>query len=419
MTNPIHREEATMSTLSIAPYLPFSRVCLVGQTVIEGIEAFGSVLIEVRPDQRYAPLCSACGCSLGRLHAEAVRLVRDLRLAEHDVLLEVAQRRFYCWTCRGTRTEALEFVAPFARVTKRLARYAAELCRLLSVAQVARHLGLDWKLVKRCDRAALEMEFGVTDTRGLRLLAVDEIAIKKGQRYMTVVLDYETGRVVWLGENRRAETLASFFASMSTEERAAIQAVAMDMWRPYELAVREFLPNARIVYDLFHIVANYNREVLDPVRKAAYRQVRDGEERRFIKGSRFLLYKNQEQLTIEERPRLEELLRVNEAISLAYVLKDALKEIWRTRSPWAARRALRRWCTFALESGLSPLIRFAGKLMRHARGIIAHAAYPIHTSRLEGVNNRIKVLKRIAYGFHDPVYFTLKVKQAFPGHVFT
>lgn len=409
-----------MSSPSIRPYLPFCRVRPCSQTLLETEDGRRSVVIELVADGRYRPLCSVCGSRLGRRHAETLRWVRDLNLGEHEVLLEIVQRRFYCRSCGGTRTEALEFVAPFARVTKRLARYAAELCRVLSVAVVARHLGLDWKLVKRCDREALVAEFAGTDTTGLRILAVDEIALRKGQRYMTVVLDHETGRVVWLGEGRKAETLEAFFRLMTPEQRAAIQAVAIDMWPAYERAVREHLPNARIVYDLFHVVANYNREVLDVVRKAAYRKATAGsEERRFIKGSRFLLYKNEENLADGERRDLEELLRVNQEIAAAYVLKDSLKEIWRTRRPWEARRALRTWCTLARESGIPALARFARKLERHARGIIAHAAYPIHTSRLEGVNNRIKVLKRIAYGFRDPVYFSLKVKQAFPGHVFT
>lgn len=404
-----------MSASSIAPYLPFSRVRVARQNLIEGIEGHRAAVIELVPDRRYRPRCSTCGSPLGRLHATRLRSIRDLNLCEHEVHLELTQRRFYCRTCRRTRMEAFDFVAPFARITKRFAAYVAFLCRKLSVEDVARHLGLDWKLVKRCDRAALEAEFGELDAKGLRYLAVDEIAIRKGHRYLTVVLDFETGRVVWLGEGRKAETLAGFFALLSEQERAQVKAVAIDMWRPYEQAVRENLPNARMVYDLFHVVQNYNREVLDPIRTSAYRKVRDHEARRFVKGSRFLLYKNPDNLTAEQRPKLDELLRVNADIAAAYVLKDSLKQIWQTRDPETARQALQRWCHLALESGLRPLARFVRKLLRHAEGIIAHALHPIHTSRLEGVNNKIKVLKRIAYGFHDSVYFSLKVKQAFPG----
>jgi transposase len=261
----------------------------------------------------------------------------------------------------------------------------------------------------------LAQDFGGTDTTVLRILAVDEIAIRKGSHDMTVVLDYLTGRVVWMGLDRREETLSSFFELLTKKERAGIEAVAMDMWKPYEKAVRTHLPHARIVYDLFHVVALYHRDVLDRVRIAAYRTASDKETQTVIKGSRYLLYKNEENLTEEQRPALESILRMNKEISTAYILKDALKEIWTIRTPWAARRALRTWCTLAEDSQIPALIQFAAKLRRHQRGIVAHARFPIHTSRLEGVNNRIKVIKRKAYGFHDPAYFALKIKQAFPG----
>jgi len=399
-----------MSTLSVAPYLPFGRVRVVSQEVEESRS-----VLTLAPDGRFRPICSGCGSPVDSVHSASRRWVRDLRLGQHDVVLAIEQRRVRCRSCAGTRVEALDFVDRHQRVTNRLARYIADLCRRLSVKAVAEHLGLDWKLVKACDKAVLEAEVGGTETRGLRLLAVDEIAVRRHERYMTVVLDYETGRVVWLGEARRFETLGSFFELMTPEERRGIEAVAMDMWKPYAKAVRVYLPRARIIYDLFHVMANYNQHVLDAVRIATYRKVRNGEERKVIKGTRFLLYKNDRNLTEAERPRLEAVLEMNREIATAYVLKDALRDIWQQRSPWQARRALANWCALAVESRLTPLVRFAAQLRRHKRGIIAHATYPIDTGRLEGTNNRIKVIKRVAYGFHDPDYFALKVKQAFPG----
>lgn len=401
-----------MANLSIAPYLPFGRVRLVDQRVTPGVP---ETFVRVEPDDRFAPICSGCGSQVRSIHSTRTRTVRDLKLGAHDVRLGVTQRRLRCSTCKATRMEMLDFVDPHQRVTRRLARYIADLCRVMSVLDVARHLGIDWKLVKACDKAVLEEEVGSTDTTGLRLLAVDEISIKKRHHYMTVVLDYETGRVVWMGEHRRFTTLSQFFRQMTPAERAGIEAVAMDMWPAYEKAVRAYLPNARIVYDQFHIVAAYNLQVMDKVRTSASRKAKDDEERGFIRGSRFLLYKNPENLSGDEPRRLEQLLEVNAAISTAHVLKDQLKQIWTIRQPWAARRALRQWCALAVSSGIPPLIRFAARLKRHERGIVAHARFPIHTGRLEGVNNRIKVIKRKAYGFHDPDYFILKVKQAFPG----
>lgn len=307
-----------MSTISVAPYLPFGRVRLASQELSE--DGLAAVLTLV-PDGRTRALCSGCGEAVRSVHSEARRWVRDLRLGTREIILDVRQRRFRCGTCGGTRVEALDFVDRHQRVTKRLARYIADLCRLLSVKAVAEHLGLDWKLVKACDKAVLETEVGGTRTAGLRLLAVDEIALRRHQHYMTVVLDYETGRVVWLGEGRRFDTLGAFFQLMEPHEREAIEAVAMDMWKPYAKAVRTYLPRARIVYDLFHVMADYNEHVLDAVRIAAYRKVKEQEERKVIKGSRFLLYKNERNLTESERPRLRAILDLNEDIATAHILQ--------------------------------------------------------------------------------------------------
>jgi transposase len=404
-----------VSTPNIAPYLPFGRFRCARQDIGDN----GWAVVHLVPDQRCSPICSGCQEPVRRVHSTYGRRVRDLNLGAHRVELELQQRRVRCERCQGTRSEAHEFVEVSARVTNRLSQYVAQLCRILSVSEVAEHLDLDWKLVKRCDKEALEREFPGTDTKGLRVLAIDEIAVKKGHQYLTIVLDYLTGRVVWLGEGRRFETLNAFFLLMSKEEKAAVEAVAMDMWDPFAKAVRHHLPNPRIVFDLFHVVASYHRDVLDVVRKAAYRKSKDEEERRYIKGSRFLLYKNEKNLTEEQRPELADLLRVNQDISTAYVLRDSLKAIWDAQDPWQARRALNTWCRLAKDSGIPALIRFAKRLRRHGRGIVAHARYPIHTSRLEGVNNKVKVIKRRSYGFHDVTYFALKVKQAFPGSACT
>lgn len=401
-----------MSTPSIAPYLPFRRVRVVGQRV-ETDRSTAS--LELAADRRFTPRCHRCEAGADRIHSRYWRRIRDLSLGEHETWLWLQIRRLRCPDCEAIRAEGFDFVASYARVTKRMARYIAQLCRMLSVAAVARHLGLDWKLVKACDKAVLLEEFGETDTSGLRLLAVDEISLKKGHRYMTVVLDLETGRVVWMGQGRKKKTLTAFFALMSEEERAAVEAVAIDMWAPYVRAIQACLPNARIIYDLYHVVANYHTKVLDKVRIAAYKKAATEDERRWIKGSRYLLYKNDENLTDKQRPKLERLLEVNQQIHTAYLLRDELKEIWTLRSPWAVRQALGAWCELARESDLGPLERFADSLRRHRRGIVAHARYPIGTGRLEGTNNKIKVIKRRSYGFRDPTYFTLKVKQAFPG----
>lgn len=200
---------------------------------------------------------------------------------------------------------------------------------------------------------------------------------------------------------------------MTDEERCQIEAVAMDMWRPYINSVSHYCLNAKIVYDLFHVVKDFN-PVIDKIRNQEYHKV-PPEGKEVINGSKYLLLKNQEHLSTDERARLRELINLNENLALVHILKDDLKKIWDYRYRLWAERALEEWRAIAYESGLQDLISFADKLQRHKDGILNHCNYPIHTSPLEGVNNTIKVIKRRVYGFRDIDYFILKIKQAFPG----
>jgi transposase len=285
----------------------------------------------------------------------------------------------------------------------------------LPVKQVAEHLELDWKTVKQIDKAFLEEEYAATDYQSLKILAVDEIAIRKGHHDMTVVLDYLSGRVVWMGEHRTKETLQGFFQGMSAEQKAGLEAIAMDMWEPFIAAVKEEVPHVSIVFDLFHAVAAFNKAI-DAVRNDEYRKASKA-DREVIKGSKYLLLKNRRNIRKKKhREHLKRLLSLNEVLSTVMILKDELKMLWRYRYRASAQKALDRWCALARGVGHPLLDRFARRLETFAFGIVNHCDYPIHTSKLEGVNNKIKVIKRKAYGFHDLDYFRLKGSSQNPWH---
>jgi transposase len=283
----------------------------------------------------------------------------------------------------------------------------------MTLQEVADHLDLGWKTVRDIDKEALQQEYSKTDYADLRFLAVDEIAHSKHHKYLTIVINYETGTVIWTGEGRSKETLLEFFNQMPNEVKAKIEAVAMDMWKPFAQAVSEGCPNAAIVYDFFHIVANYN-DVITRVRRSEYHKA-SKEDKRVIKGSRWILLKNPENLKEKDKPKLNDLLAKNESLAKVYILKDELKAIWTYIDKDSMELALDNWCELALEAKLPELTRFVKMLLTHKEGILNHATYPIHTSKLEGVNNKIKVLKRKAYGFHDLEYFSLKIKQRCQG----
>lgn len=402
-----------MSACSIAPYFPWRRMKVAHQSVAE---ASRSALVRLEPDQRYRPLCHACGRPARTVHSTTRKFVRDLSLADFAVMLQIEHRKIWCDHCGGVRVEQLEFADTHQRVTHRLAAYAAQLCAAgLSVTAVAKHLNLDPKTVKAIDKSALEAEFGRTDYGRLRRLAIDEIAVKKGHHYMTVVLDYDSGRVVWMGEGRTVATLDEFFRNMPPTVRNAIAAVAIDMHEPYRQCVQRWCKNADIVFDLFHVVKAFNR-VIDDIRNEEFRKS-DAAGRATLKGTKYLFLKNWGNLRREQKVKLDDILAMNVRLNTVYWLKDLLTHIWSYRRIGWAAATLDQWCVVAREDGHPALVRFAQTLQRHADGILNHCRHPMHTSRLEGVNNKIKVVKRVAFGFHDLDYFALKVKQAFPGKI--
>ena len=295
-----------MSGLSVSAYFPWSRVKVVAQDVNDEPR---SALVHIEPDQRYRPRCHACQGSARTVHSHTRRFVRDLDFGGHEMWLQIEYRKVWCDTCGGVRVEQLEFADVSQRVTHRLTRYVAELCkRKLSITAVADHVGLDPKTVKAIDKATLEAEFGETCYEGLRRLAIDEIALKKGQNhYMTVALDFDTGRVVWMGCGHGADALAPFFRDMPPEIRDQIEAVAIDMWDPYIKAIRHWCPQADIadiVFDLFHVVQAFNR-VIDDIRNEEFRQANQS-GRETLKGSKYLFLKNWGNLRREQRIRLKD-----------------------------------------------------------------------------------------------------------------
>lgn len=361
-------------------------------------------------------ICDGCGQAVDRVHDIETRIVRDLPILDAATWLSVPRRRVLC-PCCGPRLERLDWLARHARVTRRLAESVARLCRVLPVKQVATFFGLHWDTVKDIDKRALQRDLDPVDLRDVTVLAMDEFAIQRGHRYATVVIEPHTRRVLWVGRERSREGVRPFFDLLGKEGCCRIRAVAMDMNAAYANEVRDHCPQAEIVYDLFHVVAKYGHDVIDRVRVDEANRVRDDKKaRKIIKTARWLLLRNRDNLRRpEDLVRLDELLAANQALMTVYILKDELKQLWRQPSPDAARNAWQDWFGKALASGIAPLVRFARKLEPYLPGIVTSASWHLNTSVLEGINNRIKVIKRMAYGYRDDAYFFLKIRAAFPG----
>lgn len=376
--------------------------------------AENTLLIELEPQSSRVPRCGRCQQPSPLIHERRLRQVRDRDLLDQQVLLQLPVRRVDCLRC-GRVTEKIDWLEPGSRLTQRLRVWLEGLLQILPISHVGRLSGLHWHTLKNIDKRRLQAAVGTFDPGDVRRLVMDEFALHKGHRYATVIMDAERTRVLWVGHGNSREAIRPFFELLG-ERCQQIEAVAMDMNTAFDLEVKQHCPQAEVVYDLFHVVARYGREVIDRIRVDQANLLRDDKPaRKVVKRSRWLLLRNPQNLKDNQAVQLQELLAANQPLATVYVLKDALKDVWYAPSVWEGWQRWRAWLRQARDSGLAPLQRFAKNLRRYLRGILASARFPMHTSLLEGANNRIKVIKRMAYGFRDSDYFFLKIKAAFPG----
>lgn len=381
----------------------------------ESRESVHWLVIELEPIPGAHRHCMGCDQAVDTIHDRTMRRVRDVPVFDAPVELHVPRLRLACRAC-GPRLERLDWLEPHCRVTRRLADSVARLCAVTSVLHAARWHGIDWKTAKAIDFRTLERTLGPVNLDGVRRIAMDEFAIQKGHRYATVVVDVERKRVLWIGRGRSRAEVRPFFERLGPERCAQIQAVAMDMNTAYDLEVRRHCRNARVVYDLFHVIAKYGRDVVGRVRVDAANQLRhDKPARRVVKRSHWLLLRNRTNLAEHEQVRLSEVLEANQSLMTAYVMKAQLKALWSVPTARAWRSAWKQWLRHARESAIPALMHFAKCLRPYWCGILSRVRWPMHTGLLEGINNKIKVIKRIAYGFRDDAYFFLKIRAAFPG----
>lgn len=368
----------------------------------------GEVIFTIeQPRELYR--CPACGSEnvIGR--GQNVRRFRTVPIGRKPVYLAMAVPRVECHECGVVRQVKIGFADPRVTYTKAFHQYALELSQYMTIQDVADHLGISWDVIKDIQKADLKRRFDKPKLKHLRRIAIDEIATAKGHVYMTIVLDLESGVVVHVGSGKGGDALKDFWIRLRCSG-AKIEAVATDMSPAYIDAVTSHLPGARLVFDRFHVIKLYNDKLSD-LRRAMYRELTDKMQKDALKGVRWLLLKRQEHLdpSRDEPKRLEEALRLNAPLATAYFLKEELNEIWEQEDEETAQALLMEWITYAESTGIDVLHRFAKTLRLHAWGILAYYDHPISTGPLEGTNNKIKTMKRQAYGFRDQEFFRLKI----------
>lgn len=368
----------------------------------------GGVYIWVRQEPE-TWRCATCGSRdvVGR--GKEKRSFHALPIGKRRVTIVLPVPRVECRHCGAVRQVPIPFARPRCTYTQPFQRYALDLCRHMTMQDVADHLGVGWDMIKDMQARDLKRRFSRPKLKKLKQIAIDEIAIGRGRRFLTVVLDLESGCVVYVGDGKGADAVKPFWKRLRAAH-ARVRAVAMDMSLAYVAAVRDNLPKALIVFDRFHIVKLFNEKLSD-LRRVLQREAEDRMHQTVLKGTRWLLLKNPENLDEKrgERERLAEALRLNAPLATAYYLKEDLRQIWEQPDKGTARRVLKDWIARAQTSGIRMLHKFAQTLQAYRNGILAWYDYAISTGPLEGTNNKIKTMKRQAYGFRDLEFFKLKI----------
>jgi len=353
-----------------------------------------------------------CACCYGSdviCRGTVRRRLRLVPVGSRRTWLEFELRRLECRGCGAVRQEKLSFAEPYKRYTRSFARYVLELSRLATIKDVATHLGVSWDLVAGIQRKQLEKDARKVTLSEVSRIAIDELAVGKGHRYVSIVLDLDTGAAIHVGEGKAADSVKPFLRRLK-RSGAQIEAVATDMGQAFPSAVIEVFPDAVIVYDRFH-VAKLMNDKLTKLRRDLQREA-DVLGKNMLKGTRWLLTKNPENLDPDrnETERLREALEFNRPLATAYYMKEDLRMFWEQDNVEAAERHLDIWLTRAIDSGIAVLRTMARTLRICRQGLLNWYRHPISTGPLEGFNNKAQTMKRQAYGYRNLDFFILKLK---------
>ncbi len=330
--------------------------------------------------------------------------------ADYRIYLDLEMRRVDCRQCGAVKRERLDFLVENALHTKRFALYVGRRCRSGSIRDVAEELRLDWQTVKRLEMDYMREQIRRVGTPGPKVIGIDEISIRKGHTYRIVVSDLERRRPIWFGgEDRSEASMDQFYRFLGKKKVKGIRLAVMDMWKAFRNSTHTNAPQAAILFDKFHVMKHLG-EALDKIRKAEYARLA-GKQRQFIKGQKYTLLSHPQNLTGKARKNLKLLLAANKRLNTAYLLKESFGQLWDyNREPWA-RKFFENWRASLKWQRLKPYEKFAEMIERHWDGLAAYCKpeNKVSLGFVEGLNNKIRVMQRRAYGLRDEEYLRLKV----------
>lgn len=336
--------------------------------------------------------------------------MRDLSCGDARIYLELDLRRVDCKRCGAVKREKLTWLADNPFYTKRFAYHVGRRCRTTTIKDVAKECHLDWHTIKALEKQYMREQWQRAGTSRPKVIGIDEISMRKGHAYRIVVSDLEKHRPIWFGGQDRSEQGMDMFYEFLGEKAASrIRLAVMDMGKPFRASTQRHAPQAAILFDKFHVLRHLS-EALDKVRKQEYARL-DGSRRRFIKGQKYALLSHPQNLSGDARANLKLLLKANKRLNTAYLLKESFGQLWAyEREPWA-RRFFDNWRAQLKWQRLKPFEKFAGMIERHWDGIAAYCKpeNKVALGFVEGLNNKIRVIQRRAYGLRDEEYLRLKI----------
>lgn len=356
----------------------------------------------VTKNQRHK--CPECGCRWAKMKGRKTRSFRMGLIGRKHCILNLELHRLQCRNCDKLWWPRFPFMVGNHRYTRSFALTVLDLLRFGTVQAVAHLLDVGWDLVKEIHKSKLQSLYRKIPLYEVKYIGIDEFSIKKGHNYMTLFTDLSTGRILHAVEGKGKEDILPFMKKLARKAKN-LKAIAMDMSSAFFWSVREVLPHVDVVFDRYHVSALMNRAV-DDLRRESQRQLEE-EGKQTLKGSRFLLLRNYDTLDLEKKDRLDELLEINRPLYLIHSMKEQLRLFWNHTDEKKARRFLAIWCRDAWHSGIKQLADVAKTLASYRTGLLTYFKHRITSGAVEGLVNKIKTLKRQAYGFRDMVYFKL------------
>jgi transposase len=371
-------------------------------TLVTGFEImFGALYIQVRPTWR-KPRCSGCGKVRPIFNTLEPRLWRHLDFGGVRIYLEYRPRRVKCKRCGVVEEKVPWSAEPKSRFTLDFEESVGHLVQCCDKTSVQKVFRITWRTVGRIVERVYKRHRPEDPLEALKNIGVDEVSYRKGHRYLTLVSNHDTGRIVWAKKGKTSDTFAEFFKELGTDRCQKIEIVSMDMGKAYIKTAREYAPQAQIIFDRFH-VQRLVSDAVDETRKEEWRQLKSisQDDAKEIKGLRYVLLKNPWNLSAVECDRLSDLPVENMRLYRAYLLKESFASIMDRRQPSVAQRKLQDWLSWASRSKLPAFVEAARTIREHLDDIIAYIRYQITNAVSEGLNNKVRLLTRRAYGFHS------------------